>query len=62
MSTQTLNHLRDLKLNGMARNLEQQLKQPGPYDDLRFTDRLNLMLGQELLSRDQRKHVRPASS
>jgi len=38
MSTQTLNHLRDLKLSGMARNLEQKLQQPGPYDDLSFTD------------------------
>lgn len=58
MSTQTLNHLRDLKLSGMARNLEQQLNQPGPYDDLNFTDRLDLMLDQELLSRDQRKQDR----
>lgn len=58
MSTQTLNHLRELKLSGMARNLEQQLQQPAPYDDLGFTDRLNLMLDQEMLARDQRKQDR----
>lgn len=58
MSTQTLNHLRALKLSGMAHHLEQQLQQPGPYDDLSFTDRLDLMLGQEMLSRDQRKQDR----
>lgn len=58
MSTHTLNHLRDLKLSGMARSLEQQLNQPGPYDDLSFTDRLDLMLDQELLSRDNRKQDR----
>lgn len=58
MSQYTLQRLRELKLSGMATNLEQQLAQPGPYDGLSFTDRLTLMLDQECLSREQRKQNR----
>ena len=56
LSTQT--RLRDLKLGGMAQALTQQQQQPTTYEDLAFTDRLNLLLDYELLSRDQRKHDR----
>lgn len=56
LSTQT--RLRDLKLSGMAQALTQQQQQPATYEDLAFTDRLNLLLDHELLSRDQRKHDR----
>ena len=58
MSQYTLQRLRELKLSGMAQNLEQQLTQPGPYDELTFTDRLTLMLDQEYQSREQRKQSR----
>jgi hypothetical protein len=58
MSQYTLQRLRELKLSGMAHNLEQQLDQPGPYDELLFTDRLTLMLDEEYQSREQRKHTR----
>jgi len=58
MSTQTLNHLQDLRLGGMARQLTQQLEQPGTYDDLPFLERLDLLVSHELLSRDHRKQER----
>lgn len=58
MTIKTLSRLRDLRLSGMAQHLEQQLTQPGTYSDLTFTDRLDLMLDHELLSRDHRKQER----
>jgi DNA replication protein DnaC len=58
MSIKTLSRLRDLRLSGMAKHLEQQLEQPGTYSDLSFTERLDLMLDHELLSRDHRKQER----
>jgi DNA replication protein DnaC len=58
MSTQTLTQLRQLKLGGMAASLQQQLEQPGTYDSLAFVERLELLLDQEHLSRQQRKQAR----
>lgn len=61
MSTQTLTHLRQLKLAGMAAALETQQEQPSTYEDLPFMDRLALLLDQENLMREQRKHNRLVS-
>jgi len=59
MSTpQTLNRLRELKLSGMAAALEQQQNQPGTFDDLPFTERLELLLEREYQTRDHRKQDR----
>lgn len=58
MSIQTLARLRQLKLAGMASALQTQLEQVGPYDDLPFVERLDLLLDQEHLSREQRKQQR----
>jgi DNA replication protein DnaC len=58
MSTQTLAQLRQFKLGGMATSLQNQLEQPGTYDALSFIDRLDLLLDQEHLSRQQRKQER----
>jgi len=57
-TTQTLIRLRDLKLSGMATALEQQQGQPGTYEDLPFTERLELLLDREYQTRDHRKQDR----
>ncbi len=56
--TTLLTRLRDLKLGGMASALQTQLEQPGTYEGLAFSARLDLLLDQELLSRDHRKQLR----
>jgi DNA replication protein DnaC len=58
MTTQTLMQLRQLKLGGMAHALQTQLEQTGTYEGLAFIERLDLLLDQERLSRDQRKQER----
>lgn len=58
MTTQTLMQLRQLKLGGMAHALQTQLEQVGTYEGLSFVERLDLLLEQESLSRDQRKQAR----
>jgi DNA replication protein DnaC len=58
MTPQTLTRLRDLKLGGMAAALEIQQTQPGTYDDLPFTDRLELLLDRECQTRNHRKQDR----
>lgn len=58
MSTQTLAQLRQLKLPGMAAALQSQLEQVGAYEGLAFIDRLTLLVEQETISRQQRKHDR----
>ena len=58
MSTQTLAQLRQLKLPGMAAALQSQMEQVGAYEGLAFIDRLTLLVEQETLSREQRKHDR----
>jgi len=54
----TLTALRQLKLGGMAHALQSQLEQIGTYEGLAFTERLALLVEQEVLSRDQRKQER----
>ncbi len=58
MTTQTLSQLRQLKLGGMADELQAQLEHVVTYEGLTFTERLDLLLNQETLSRDQRKQER----
>ena len=58
MSQQTLTYLRQLKLGGMASALQLQLEQPGTYQALGFTERLDLLISQEQLCRDHRKQDR----
>ena len=58
MNNKTLQQLRDLKLTGMADALQRQLEQVGTYAQLDFTERIQLMLSEELLCREQRKHQR----
>jgi len=58
MTTQTLTALRQLKLGGMANALQHQLEQVGTYERLAFTERLALLVEQEVLSREQRKQQR----
>lgn len=58
MNTQTITHLRQLKLGGMAAALQTQLEQVGTYESLPFVERLGLLLEQENLTREQRKQER----
>ena len=58
MTTQTLTHLRQLKLGGMAHALQTQLEQVSTYEALPFIERLGLLLEQENLTREQRKQER----
>jgi DNA replication protein DnaC len=51
----TLTRLRDLKLGGMAAALEHQQNQPGTYDELSFTERLELLLDRECQTREQHR-------
>jgi DNA replication protein DnaC len=50
--------LRQLKLGGMAGALQNQLEQVGTYEGLAFTERLSLLVEQEILGREQRKQQR----
>ena len=47
-----------LKLSGMADGLTRQLEQTGTYDNLPFTERLQLLLDEENLMRTNRKQDR----
>lgn len=58
MTEHLTTQLRQLNLSGMAGALHRQQEQPGPYAELGFTDRLALLIDQEVLQRDQRKHQR----
>jgi DNA replication protein DnaC len=58
MTEQLLTQLRQLNLAGMASALYNQQEQPGPFAELGFTDRLALLVDQEMLQRDQRKQQR----
>ena len=53
-----LTQLRQLKLTGMAQALQTQSEQIGTYEALSFTERLQFMLDNESLSREQRKQQR----
>lgn len=54
--TNILTSLRELKLNGMAQALAEQIEQP-PLLDLTFDERLNLLLDREKLHRSNRRFV-----
>ena len=58
MQHTNLQHLRQLKLTGMANALATQHEQPGHYDGLSFDERLQLLSDAEQLERDQRKQER----
>jgi DNA replication protein DnaC len=56
-STQTRieEQLRSLRLAGIREALDIQLSQPGTYDELSFSERLELLLNNEITCRDNRK-------
>jgi DNA replication protein DnaC len=58
MQHTNLQHLRQLKLTGMANALATQHEQPGHYDGVSFDERLQLLSDAEQLERDQRKQER----
>jgi DNA replication protein DnaC len=58
MSAQTLNRLRELKLNGMVTALEHQQRQIGTFEGLAFTERLDMLLEREQGLRENRKQDR----
>ena len=58
MNTQTLQQLRQLKLSGMADALTRQLEQAGTYDNLAFIERMQLLIDEENLMRQNRKQQR----
>lgn len=58
MTTHILTALRQLKLGGIANALQSQLEQVGTYEGLAFSERLALLVEQEVLSREQRKQER----
>ena len=58
MNTHTLQQLRQLKLGGMANALSRQLEQVGTYDNLAFIERMQLLIDEENLMRQNRKQDR----
>lgn len=56
--TELFARLRQLKLGAMADALKMQLEQIGTYEGLSFLERLNLLIDQEALSREQNKQTR----
>lgn len=58
MTQQTLTQLRDLKLSGMAKALQDQLEKSATYDELAFIERIKLLVEHEHLMREQRKQER----
>lgn len=51
MQQHCLTQLRQLKLGGMAKALEQQWESPNTYSDLGFNERFELLVNQELTAR-----------
>lgn len=51
MQQHCLKQLRQLKLGGMAKALEQQWESPNTYSDLGFNERFDLLVNQELTAR-----------
>jgi DNA replication protein DnaC len=58
MFEQIIVRLRQLKLAGMANAFERQNEQPGTYDNLSFSERLQLLIESESNERDNRKQQR----
>lgn len=55
MKGELTQQLNDLRLSTMIHSLKRQEEQPQLYNDLSFHDRLSLLLGEEITTRDQRK-------
>ena len=55
LQQQSLTHLGNLKLTGMAEALTLQFSQPNTYDELSFEERIGLLINQEITSRDNRR-------
>lgn len=55
LSVPTQDKLRTLKLGGMFKALEEQIKEPGAYEALSFEERLGLLFDRELLEQDNRR-------
>lgn len=51
----TLEHLRALKLDGMARGLEEQRGLPAAFQDLSFDERIGILVDHERHWRDERR-------
>lgn len=58
MTTQTINHMHELRLGAMASAFEQQQEQVATFEALSFTERLSLLLEHEILIRGNRKQER----
>lgn len=58
MNETTVSQLNQLKLTGMAKDLQQQLEQSGQYEALSFDERLQLLTDNEINERDHRKQKR----
>lgn len=58
MTTQTINHMHELRLGAMASAFEQQQEQIATFESLSFTERLSLLLEHEILIRGNRKQER----
>lgn len=58
MFEQIVTQLRQLKLTGMANAFTRQNEQPSTYDDLSFSERLQLLIDSESNERDDRKQQR----
>lgn len=54
-SQQLIEQLRDLRLPGFIDALSQQLNQPNTYNELSFSDRLALLVNNEITSRNNKK-------
>lgn len=55
LNQQTLEHLRALKLDGMARGLEEQRELPAAFQDLSFEERIGILVDRERHWRDERR-------
>lgn len=55
MNNKTIEMLREIKTIGMAEALEIQLEQPNTYSDLSFIDRLEMLVDQEKIYRENKK-------
>jgi len=58
MFEQIMTQLRQLKLTGMAIAFERQNEQPSTYDNLSFSERLQLLIDSESTERNDRKQQR----
>ena len=57
-NNQSIHNLKKMKLHGMAEALHMQLHQPNTYNELCFTERLGLIVDQELNYRNNNKFNR----